>query len=163
MSKLIPLSNSKKLAIVDDQFETKCLNKTWSIDSNGYVGQSKASRRVLLPQFLFGNAPKGYEWDHKNRNKLDNQGHNMRIATHPQNCQNRDRRTDNTSGFIGVRFHPRGLWVATIGVNRGRIHIGYFKSLIEAAKARDEAAFYHHGKFARLNFPIKRFSRLPRK
>jgi hypothetical protein len=43
--------------------------------------------------------------------------------------------------------------VARIGFEKKEIHLGYFRSEIEAAKAYDRAAIKYHGEFASLNFP----------
>jgi hypothetical protein len=44
--------------------------------------------------------------DHKNHNGLDNQKHNLRIATHQQNASNKSIIGNKTSKYKGVRFNP---------------------------------------------------------
>ncbi len=94
--------------------------------------------------------------DHINRNGLDNRQANLRSATRSQNVCNRQRagRTGGHSSFRGVTWH-KGMnqWFARIGVKGQAIPLGYFEDEIDAALAYDEAARYHHGPFATLNFP----------
>ena len=64
----------------------------------------------------------------------------------PDNCRwttiitqqrnNRDIRSNNTSGFRGVSYYKiLNKWKAQITVNNKRIHLGLFKTALEAAKA----------------------------
>jgi len=83
---------------------------------------------------------------------LDNRRSNLRIATQQQNCFNRRRRTDNTSGYKGVSYHK--------GHRKYRAYIavsGKTKSLGERDTAEAAyrelyvpAALELHGEFARL-------------
>jgi len=62
---------------------------------------------------------------------------NCRFVTPAENAANQRRiRKNNKTGFVGVAAH-RGGYCATICVNMRQIYLGKFKSLIEAAKARD--------------------------
>ena len=99
-------------------------------------------------------APEGVLVDHKNRRTLDNRRANLRFATQSQNMQNRRKRKNTTSQYVGVCLDKqRGQWEVRI-IRRGkRIWIGRFHNEIEAAKAHDAAAKKYHGEFARLNFP----------
>ena len=100
------------------------------------------------------NAPKGRVVDHKNGASLDNRMDNLRIATQAQNMQNRKKRKNTSSRYIGVWFDKdRSNWNCRI-THRGRkIWLGRFDNEIDAAKAYDAAARRYRGEFARLNFP----------
>jgi hypothetical protein len=59
---------------------------------------------------------------------------------------NQRQKKSNTSGRTGVRFYKsRGKWVATIGVDRKPIHLGYFVSFEEACAAREAAELKYYG------------------
>ena len=60
-------------------------------------------------------------------------------------------RSNNTSGAKGVKKRKHGRYDAAIGFGGEDHHIGTFDNLIDAAKAYNEAALKHHGKYARLN------------
>jgi hypothetical protein len=119
------------------------------LDNNGTKGLTIVSMHRQIMNF-----PKGLDVDHRNRDGLDNQRSNLRIATHSENNCNQAKRKNTSSRFVGVCFSKRcKRWVAYIAMNRKRMWIGYFDNEIDAAKAYDEAAKKYHGEFARLNFP----------
>jgi len=92
--------------------------------------------------------------DHKDRNPLNNCRDNLREATKSQNMANSKRALNNTSGYNGVHFSKcKYKWVAQIGFNNTRKHLGYFNTPEEAAKAYDKAAKQYFGEFAFFNFP----------
>lgn len=89
--------------------------------------------------------------DHKNGNTLDNQRHNLRIATRSQNKQNSKKYRNNKSGFKGVSFHRRiGKWMAAIQVNGKPHYLGYHPTPEAAHAAYCAAAKELHGDFANL-------------
>lgn len=90
--------------------------------------------------------------DHADGNGLNNQRDNLRCASRSQQAANRKLRTDNTSGFRGVRW-AKGRWRAVIGFETKIFHLGYFSDPVAAAHAYDRAAKKYFGEFARLNFP----------
>ena len=102
--------------------------------------------RLILP------VPKGIMIDHVNRNGLDNRKINIRPCTALQNAWNAHRRSDNTSGYRGVRPRPGGIYQACISACGKRISLGYYNDPAIAARAYDEAAKIHFGEFANLNF-----------
>lgn len=90
------------------------------------------------------------EVDHRNTVPGDDRWANLREATSAQNSWNTPKRRNNTSGVKGVTRHPKsGKWHARIRVNNGRVHLGYFTDINEAAAAYAAASKKFHGEFAR--------------
>jgi len=64
---------------------------------------------------------------------------NCRWATRTLQARNTRMTDRNTSGFRGVSFSKAcNLWTVQIGVNKKRIHLGYFKNAIDGALAYDK-------------------------
>lgn len=62
-------------------------------------------------------------------------------------------KSSNKSGYNGVHFDEvKGKFQAKIGYNGKRIHIGYYFTAEDAAKAYDQMAKKLHKKRAFLNF-----------
>ena len=90
--------------------------------------------------------------DHINGNKTENRVDNLRLATASDNAANRVSEMGSTSIYLGVSFKSANrAWVAQIHKSGKKIHLGLFDSEATAAKAYNNAAMKHHGKFARLN------------
>ena len=90
--------------------------------------------------------------DHINGNGLDNRRANLRLATVAQNAWNSKKRKSR-SGYKGVCYDKaKRRWRAAIVHHGRRIHLGYFKEKLEAAKAYDTAAIKYFGQFAHTNF-----------
>jgi len=89
--------------------------------------------------------------DFRDRNRLNCQLWNLRPATKAQDTRNRTKQSNNTSGYIGV-YSTQGRWLASITFNGKQMHIGYYDTPEEAARARDNEAIRLHGEFASLNF-----------
>jgi len=78
--------------------------------------------------------------DHADGNGLNNIWSNLSDATSLDNARNQRLRKDNTSSHSGVTYKVKqNLWVARIGVNKKRIHLGYFQNLLAAITARNAA------------------------
>lgn len=89
------------------------------------------------------------EIDHINRNPSDNRIENLREATRSQNMYNRRKPKTNTSGAKNVVWKKdKQMWCVRVGIEKKRLHIGYFKDFelaeLVAAEARDK----YHGSFA---------------
>lgn len=159
MTKEIPLTQGQVSLVDDEDFEW--LNQwNWFAMARRQTfyarreGKTLFGRRtaIFLHRVIM-DAPKGMQVDHINGDGRDNRRSNLRLATNAENCRNRQLPSVNTSGYKGVVFKSEfGKWRATIGVNSSRIHLGYFESPIEAARAYDEAARKYFGEFARTNF-----------
>jgi hypothetical protein len=92
--------------------------------------------------------PAGIDIDHANGDRSDNRIANLRLATRSQNCANRRRQINNTSGVTGVR-KLRGKWMARIKIGGEYQYLGVFAQFQDAVTARNEAAAKHFGEFAR--------------
>jgi hypothetical protein len=60
---------------------------------------------------------------------------NCKWSTRFENCQNRRKKTTNTSGYTGVRETDHHKWRVNICVNKKNIHLGVFKFPRDAAIA----------------------------
>jgi hypothetical protein len=153
----IPLTNSPLVALVDDEdYERVSAHKWFLVKDEGRVKMTNSGSRYAasprLHHFIMGKAPKGFEWDHRFGDQLDNRKENLRLATHAQNLFNCKRRVDNTSGYRGVAWDKtNGNWMSYINAHGQRYNLGRFSDPISAAKARDEAAKELHGDFHRTN------------
>ena len=87
------------------------------------------------------------EIDHANGVRDDNRKSNLRLATRAENARNVV--SSPMSGHKGVCWvHATKRWLATIGYNGKRKHLGYFRDLDHAAEFRELAAAMIHGEFA---------------
>ena len=115
----------------------------WSLDGvyvATKIGRGRTIRPVRLHVFLMGRAPAGREWDHRNRDKLDNRRANLRLTDRAGNSQNQGLRATNTSGFRGVHWdRRRGKWRAQIRNDGRGVYLGHFPSREGAWVARREA------------------------
>lgn len=97
-----------------------------NIDGKTY----KAHRLAYL--YMLGKWPE-YEVDHIDGDRANNSWVNLRDSTRSENSRNLSRRSDNTSGQVGVGFHAkRNQWRARILGH----HIGWFSTKEQAVEAR---------------------------
>lgn len=98
--------------------------------------------------YVHGRWPTHYI-DHIDGNKANNRIENLREATKTENCRNTWIRSDNTSGYKGVHLFARTQrWSAAIHENGRKIHLGYFCTAEDAARAYEAAASKLFGEFA---------------
>ncbi len=161
--KNIPLANSTKVALVDDEDFEWLSGFSWHVVDGkrrrGYAGTKLGKYGAdlymhrMIAEKMFN--PNGkWQIDHINADSLDNQRSNIRLATHAQNAMNARKRSGTSSEYKGVTWNEyRKSWYAYITVNKEYVYLGIFKNEIKAAKSYDEAAKKHFKEFARLNFP----------
>lgn len=117
-------------------------------DGLGYAVKEVNGSMVAMHSFLLKISP-GYVVDHIDRNGSNNQKANLRQATNAQNCANREKNSNNTSGYKGVFWKAANKkWQAAIQINRRLKHLGYFDCKESAALAYNEAARANLGAFA---------------
>lgn len=102
----------------------------------------------------------GYKnYDHIDKNELNNLRSNLRPCTHQQNDFNRDLYSNNTSGITGVYWSKAcQKWQAAITINAKTIYLGVFIDKINAIKARLEAEVKYFGEFAPQRHLFKQYN-----
>jgi hypothetical protein len=156
----IPLGEGR-FTIVDPQDFYRLSFFHWTLDGKkeniyairNLISANEKTKIIRMHREIM-QAPAGLFVDHRNNNGLDNRRSNLRPATHSQNMQNRGKRKNAGSIFMGVSFDKwTGKWKARIRSDGKKMYLGRFDIEIDAAKAYDEAARKYHKEFARLNFP----------
>lgn len=146
-----------KFALVDDEdFEFLNQWKWYAIKARTTfyavrnVGRSPFQKRVWMHRAIM-NTPAEMDTDHRDNNGLNNQRENLRVCTNTQNQANKNKQTNNTSGYKGV-FWNNEKWQARISIEGKKIHLGHFTNVEDAARAYDNAAKNIYGEYARTNF-----------
>lgn len=90
------------------------------------------------------------DWDHVDRNEMNNRRSNLRPCTRQENARNRSIQSNNTSGIVGISWREdRHKYRAYITVkNKKQIFLGYFADKNDAIIARLEAEKKYFGEFA---------------
>lgn len=113
-----------------------------TVRNKGYRVISIFGKRVSEHRLCFflhtGRMPNGFI-DHVNGDGMDNRWCNLRECTAKQNSQNIKgihKSANKTSKYTGVSWQvSSGSWKACIGVDRRKIHLGYFIHEEDAFKA----------------------------
>ena len=153
--KKIPLTQNK-FALVDDRdfgllnrhkwFALKGWKTFYAVRNSPEVNKLVYMHREIL------NTPARMDTDHINKNGLDNQRQNLRVATRSENLQNQGKQKPNTSGFKGVHWNKGAKkWVAQIKVDKKQVYLGMFTDKITAFEAYKMFCLKHHRLFANTN------------
>jgi hypothetical protein len=149
-----------KVALVDDEdyeylnqwkwYANKLGNKFYAVRNlrinKKYVGS------ILMHRLVANNNSKMHT-DHCNGDSLDNRKENLRICNASENLMNQKKHLNNKSGYKGVGKYNnnKSKFRSQISCNGKFIHLGYYKTKEDAAKAYNAAAIKYHGEFANLN------------
>lgn len=125
--------------------------------ANPYIARAKIKgKAVPMSRFILGVTDTEVIADHRDWNTLNNQRSNLREVSKIQSSQYRRgwkrKGSNGGSEYKGV-YGKEGRWRAVIKHEGKPIHLGYFKTEIEAAKAYDAAVEKYHGEYAAKNYP----------
>jgi hypothetical protein len=156
--KKINLTRNKQ-AIVDDEDFEYLMQWKWRCTAQGYAAREqylgtidgKRIRKNVLMHRVIASTPHNLETDHINHDKLDNRKINLRNCSTRQNRANTKPYPRSKSGLKGV-VRVNNKWRAILINGTKYIHIGYFHSKIDAAKAYDSRAREIYGEYAYTNF-----------
>lgn len=144
---------------VDEEDADLLFNYPWRLSYHNYACFSKRRAGIFTTYHLsrlvasrFLPLTNDLIVDHINRDVCLNTRNNLRLSTRSTNAQNTAVYKSSSCGYKGVSFHKRlDKWQARIQVQTKRLHLGYFQSSEEAAKAYNVAALEYHKEFAYLN------------
>lgn len=144
-----------KTAIVDDEDYERLKGFNWWAAKRRkafYATRFSDGKTVLMHRQVLNIVKKEIKVDHRDRDGLNNQKINLRIATNSESMANRGVFKRSSSQYFGVHWHKLGKkWQARICKNRKATYLGLFSIESDAALAYNNAAIKLHGEFASLN------------
>jgi hypothetical protein len=134
---------SNHVVLIDDSDAALVSLYPWYY-SEGYAKQyyPNQEKTVRAMHNLFLPVKEGFDVDHVDGNKLNNQRSNLRYCTRSQNMGNCKAHKDSKFGIKGVCYQPRSQkrpWYARIMVNGKHIYLGSFKTHEEAEAVYEQA------------------------
>ena len=153
--KLIPLTQGKFAQVDDADFEWL---SQWKWHFNGryaarrdYDGVLRGTKgKMVFMHRQINKTPAGFDTDHRDGNKLNNQRYNFRTVTEHQNGMNISPWHGNK--YKGFYFDKkRNVFQVRIKYMYKFIYLGHRETELDAALLYNEGALKYHGEFARLN------------
>lgn len=130
---------------IDDVIDTK-----WYQRPDGYVAANNYRGRgyTYLHSVVLNKNDNSVYTDHRDRDRLNNRESNLRVATPSQNGMNKNVRSNNTSGRVGVHWSEGNQkWCAMICSHGRHINLGYFDDFDDAVTRREVAEREYFGEF----------------
>lgn len=148
-------------AMPESFFETKNAWSSWNSRFSGkeagkkrpdgyvsvrmkYEGKSHSNllHRIAY-KMCYWKDPDGFV-DHINGVRSDNRICNIRVVTRSENQRNQQRRSNNTSGVMGVNWSKHAnAWLVRITYDGKQKNLGYYKEFEEAVRVRLQAEKEH--------------------
>ena len=149
--KIIYTKKREEILVDDEDYEF--LNGLKWFIAGGYAKTSIKRKRSSMHIMLMGsNIKDGYEIDHEDRNKLNNQKSNLRICTRAQNQHNTKKKSNTKNNYKGVNYVKRlNLYQSRCRMFGQDHFLGYFKSEIAAAYAYNKKSYELSPEFVLLN------------
>ncbi|NBP67042.1 MAG: hypothetical protein EBU66_20645, partial [Bacteroidetes bacterium] len=132
----IPLRNRNKeviaKTIIDADDYDRVSKYRWYLHINGYVAGVVNKEKILLHHFILGKPKDKMIIDHIDGNRLNNCKNNLRYTTYKHNAQNKIKKSNTSSKYIGVS-KTRYSYQSRCCDN----NLGLFKTELEAAITYD--------------------------
>ena len=147
---LIPLINKnhkppKYYAKASIKDKDKLLIFSYSAHHNYGNVYAISNEKILMHVLVIGKkAPPGHDIDHCDIDGLNNTRENLNIISKYSNAQNKNKKDNCSSKFIGVDL-SKGKWRGKIRINGVPMSLGIYKNEEDAAKAYDIHAINCHG------------------
>lgn len=154
--KLIPLTKGLFAKVDDEDYDlvSKYKWNAWrNPTKNTFYACAKIDGKVIkMHRVVLGLSDPSILVDHKFGDGLDNQKKHLRICNRFENARNSPKRCTNTSGYKGVyAIKGRNGWSAKIFLNKKLLHLGFFDTKEDAARAYNCGARTLYLDFARFN------------
>ena len=150
--KLVKLTQNKEAFVDDEDYEY--ISKWKWYYKQGYACRNipdNGKQKTVLMHTCIIHCPMYKDIDHINRNKLDNQRENLRLATRSENQINSSKKI-GSSGLKGVLLKKgRTKYHSLIEWKKRKIFIGSYHTKEEAANMYNLYAYQLYGEFAYLN------------
>lgn len=148
----IPLMNKDnnvvKYAVVSLECKAKLLQFRYHLATSKHLCRKEYAISCVgksMHEIVIGKkVENGYMIDHINGYGIDNREENLQIATDGLNAQNKPKRDNCSSQYIGVSFCNKKNWRSEITKDGNHIRLGSFENEIDAAKMYDVHAIDHY-------------------
>ena len=155
MTRTLFAKGGTPILVDDDDYEWLSQYRWYCVNGYAAAGQLKdglSHRRMHRAILTRHGADLGnHQVDHADRNRMNNQKGNLRVATHVQNIRNARKSKRGVVRYKGVSPRTPKSWTARIAFDGKQVVLGHFPTEKEAARAYNEAARRHFGEFANLN------------
>jgi hypothetical protein len=139
-----------EFTVSDDRWHD-CMNYYWCSLNDGYFAAHINGKSVRIHRYIMDAQP-NQTIDHIDHDTKNNQTSNLRVSDGSSNGHNRTKKSNTTSIYYGVHLqNTTNNWIARVGQNSKRIHIGSYKTEVEAAIAYNIKAQELYGNHANLN------------